>query len=153
MKSYLNPYPASAAVATASAWVRAKRKITPGLCDHYVALLFGWGHSGAYDAQAHWDSIPADYKLKAPTTGALVFYGNRTKGHGHVALIVAGHDPKHVVIATPDIAGNPPRNTPGAWTHQLADAPVKLWGMHVLGYARPVFPHGTDPASKPKYTA
>lgn len=139
-----NPYSTQHAVELADLWVREHKKVTPDLCDHYAALLFGWGHSGEVTARTHWDHIPSSYKMDKPVTGCLAFYGHGT-GAGHVALICASHDPKNVVIATPDL----PRA--GLWTHQLVTAPTHEWGLPLLGYSKPLFPRGTAPVHSPVY--
>lgn len=139
-----NPYSNLHAVELANHWVNVHQKVTSDLCDHYAALLFGWGHSGEVTAAAHYSHIPAAYRMAKPVAGCLAFY-ERGNGPGHVALVVAGHDPKNVVIATPDLPHA------GDWTHQLVTAPETLWGLRFVGYTKPLFPRGLSPAHAPVY--
>ena len=141
-----NPYDNAHAVALSNAWVKARTKVVPGLCDHYAALLFGWGASGSVTALAHYQAIPASYRLPGPVTGCLAFYADpRGRGDGHVAIVDASHDPDNIVIGTTDLPD------PGLYTHQLVTAPTKAWGLRLLGYTRPLFPNGLDPAHTPLY--
>lgn len=145
-----NPYDNLHAVNLANAWVKAHTKITPGLCDHYAGVLFGWGHTGEVTAAQHFADIPDSYKHGTDPAqaiaGRLAFYTERRAGGaGHVALVVAGHDPRNIVIASTDL----PRS--GLFTHQLVTAPVTDWGLRFLGYTSPLFPNGLSPAHTPLY--
>lgn len=132
-----NPYSEPHAIALAKA--HAGKACVPDLCDHYVGVWYGWGHSGELTAQAHWNHIPKNYRANRARSGMLVFYGNG--GAGHVALITdaSGAAGQLGTILTTDL----PRR--GRFALQPITAPERAWGMTLLGFAHPYFPHGLSP--------
>lgn len=111
-----------------------------GLCDHAVALLYGWGHSGAPTAYDHWLSIPAELKHPGASIddapfGSLLFWKTPD----------ADGKPGHVAFKRR--ASRRMYATDGVVVGQVADTdthqPHDKWGYVPLGWAAPYFPHGT----------
>ena len=105
----------------------------PGLCDRYVANVYGQAHSGYDDAQQHWDSTPSNLRHpgdRRPPTGALVFWSSAVGGgHGHAA-VVTGYNEKGVpLISTTHLNGGQPTIVPLDGTMDSA----------YLGWATPYF--------------
>lgn len=99
-----------------------------GMCDNFVANMFGYSSSGYYTALSHWNSLPANDKhpgdMNAPA-GALMFWGG---GQGHVAI----SDGKGGIYTT----DMPSR---GNVSLQPADSPSSVWHKPYLGWSIPVF--------------
>jgi hypothetical protein len=115
---------ASEALAKAQATV----SWTVGMCDNFVANMYGYSSSGYATAAAHWGSIPAQYKhpgdMNAPQ-GALMFWGG---GAGHVAI----SDGQGGIITTDMPA-------PGQVSRQQASVVSSNWGKPYLGWSQPIF--------------
>lgn len=101
---------------------------TVGMCDNFVANMYGYSSSGYSTALAHWNSIPTGDKhpgdMNAPA-GALMFWGG---GMGHVAI----SDGKGGIITT-DMPN------PGNVSTVPADSPSTKWGKPYLGWSVPYF--------------
>jgi hypothetical protein len=101
---------------------------TVGMCDNFVANMYGYSSSGYTTAMVHWNSIPTNDKhpgdMNAPA-GALMFWGG---GMGHVAI----SDGKGGIIST-DMPN------PGTVSTVPADTPTTKWGKPYLGWTVPYF--------------
>lgn len=99
-----------------------------GMCDNFVANMFGFSASGYYTALSHWQSIPQSDKHpgdpNAPA-GALMFWGG---GQGHVAI----SDGKGGIYTT-DMPGR------GQVSLQPATSPSTIWHKPYLGWSTPYF--------------
>lgn len=99
-----------------------------GMCDNFVANMFGYSSSGYPTASNHWSSIPGNEKhpgdLNAPA-GALMFWGG---GAGHVAI-----SDGHGGIFSTDYP------TSGMVSHVDAGVISGKWGKPYLGWSVPVF--------------
>ena len=99
-----------------------------GMCDEFVANMYGFSSSGYNTAVDNWKATPASLKhpgdMNAPA-GALMFWGG---GDGHVA-ISAGNG---TIIST-DINGA------GTVGTAPATAISSRWGKPYLGWAYPFF--------------
>lgn len=97
-----------------------------GMCDQFVANMYGFSASGYPTAQDNWlaskDKHPGDFNAPA---GALMFWSG---GAGHVAL----SDGKGGIYST-DISGN------GTVSHVPATEITQKWGKPYLGWAVPQF--------------
>lgn len=143
-----NPYSQGHAVALAQSMVN--KPCAVGQCDHQVGVFFGWGHSGEYDAKAHYADIPAAYRVNRPHAGLLAFY--RDTHHWHVGLVVPQLDSFALICS--DLSTHHygvPIERPGRIGEVPLDGPTKVWGMPLVGYAEPLFPHGTSPVHSPLY--
>src|SRR4249919_3404396 len=81
------------AVARALSYARNRTRVTPGMCDHYVAVYNGLSSSGYATAYKHFLATPARYRhglSQAPPAGASVFWGGGSSGAGHAAFSVGG---------------------------------------------------------------
>jgi hypothetical protein len=99
-----------------------------GMCDNFVANMFGYSSSGYPTAANHWNSIPAQDKHPGDTNapaGALVFWGG---GAGHVAIA----DGSGGVFSTD-------YPTSGEVSHVAQSTITKQWGKPYLGWSLPVF--------------
>lgn len=110
----------------------AKTKSWPqGMCDNFVANMYGYTASGYHTAQEHWDLTPATDKHPGDSdspAGSLVFWSGGSQGYGHVAL----SDGTEHVWST-DIGG------PGTVTLVPVSEIEESWGLTYLGWALPVF--------------
>lgn len=101
---------------------------TYGMCDNFVANMYGYSHSGYNTAIEHWRDTPSSLKhpgdMKAPA-GALMFWSG---GDGHVALSLGDGN-----IVSTDIGGPSTVSTAPA-----SDITTK-WGKPYLGWAYPYF--------------
>lgn len=99
-----------------------------GMCDNFVANMFGYTSSGYPTAASHWGSIPSGDKhpgdMQAPA-GALMFWGG---GAGHVAISDGSGG-----IFTTDYP------TSGMVSHVQATVISGSWGKPYLGWSVPVF--------------
>jgi hypothetical protein len=123
------PHTKAQAIATAKQYLANKTPITPGQCDHYVAVFYGLAHSGWASAWAQWLGTPASKKSASCSAGDLVFY---QKGkYGHVALC----SDQAGMIYTTDLP------LKGYIGHVAIDQPTKVWGEVLAGYTEPYFPN------------
>jgi hypothetical protein len=99
-----------------------------GMCDNFVANVYGFSSSGYATALANWNATPANLKhpgdMQAPA-GALMYWGG---GDGHVALSTGDGN-----IVSTDIGGN------GTVTTAPASAITSKWGKPYLGWSYPYF--------------
>lgn len=99
-----------------------------GMCDNFVANMYGYTSSGYRTALDNWNATPSNLKhigdMKAPA-GALMFWGG---GDGHVAISTGDGN-----IVSTDIGGN------GTVTTAPATAITQKWGKPYLGWAYPYF--------------
>ncbi len=70
-------------------------------CDHFVAWCYGYEGSGYVSAIAHWNAIPANFRMYTanPPSGALCFYNIGNYGHATLCVgpgLVASTDIKRV---------------------------------------------------------
>lgn len=99
-----------------------------GMCDNFVANMFGYTSSGYTTAISHWNAIPANDKHPGdtnPPAGALVFWSG---GAGHVALSTGNGG----IIST-----DYPRS--GMVSAASIDSISNGWGKSYLGWSVPVF--------------
>ena len=141
----LNPRNAAQAVAWAKTLITGKDTGLAGLCDHFVGLAYGWGHSGDATALKTWQNSPQQHKGDTkPPLGALVCWSyNGPHAPGHIA-ISAGNG---MVIST-DVPGH----------GQVGCVPLSWFKKHwpsftYLGWIQPQFKAPAAPVSKPKYPA
>lgn len=99
-----------------------------GMCDNFVANMFGYTSSGYPTAANHWASIPGNDKHPGDTNappGALMFWGG---GAGHVAI----SDGRGGIFSTD-------YPTSGLVSHVDASVISGQWGKPYLGWSVPVF--------------
>lgn len=104
-----------------------------GMCDNFVANMYGFKNSGYQSAAAQWAQMPANDKHPgdtSPPAGALVFWGG---GYGHVAI----SDGQGGIYSTD-------APTPGVVSHVSADFPSRVWGKPYLGWSTPYFQGQSD---------
>jgi len=99
-----------------------------GMCDHVMALAYGFSASGSETAYDHWLAVPAKYKHAGETTvpaGGLAFFGG---GDGHVMISIGSGK-----FVSTDIGGN------GTLTVTTIAAIKSTWGKTYLGWTEPWF--------------
>jgi uncharacterized protein YraI len=99
-----------------------------GMCDHVMALAYGFSASGSETAYDHWLAVPAKYKHAGETNvpaGGLAFFGG---GDGHVMISIGSGK-----FVSTDIGGN------GTFTVTTIAAIKSAWGKPYLGWAEPWF--------------
>lgn len=103
-----------------------------GMCDSFVAQMYGFSGSGYNTAVDNWKATPPNLKhpndMQAPE-GALMYWGG---GDGHVAISLGDG-----TIRSTDIGGF------GTVTTAPASAITQKWGKPYLGWAYPYF-SGTE---------
>jgi hypothetical protein len=122
--------------AQAIAWARKAvhgHRIWFDLCLRFVAVSYGYNHSGSATAMDHWRETPAKFRHpgdKHPPRGALLYW---TTGHypGHVAIYVGKG-----LIASNDIKRR------GAIDIVPMSKIAQKWGARYVGWAAPYFPKG-----------
>lgn len=101
---------------------------TVGMCDNFVANMYGYSNSGYDTALVHWQSLPSQDKhpgdMNAPA-GALMFWGG---GNGHVAI----SDGNGGIYST-DIPSS------GVVSNVSASYPGNVWRKPYLGWSTPYF--------------
>lgn len=84
----------------------------PGLCDRYVANVYGQDHSGYKNAITHWNSTPESMRHpgdRRPPVGALVFWDSSVGGgHGHTAVVTGYNDKGVPLVSTTHLNGGRP---------------------------------------------
>jgi hypothetical protein len=99
-----------------------------GMCDQFVAEMFGMSSSGYNTALDNWYAVPSSGKhpndMNAPA-GALMFWGG---GQGHVAISDGAGN-----IYSTDIGGQ------GTVTKVPASTISSKWGKPYLGWTIPYF--------------
>jgi hypothetical protein len=94
------------AVATALAEAQHASQDFENLCDRFVAVCYGFKHSGYDSAKLHWDAIPDKHKHKndhKPPVGGVPFWDTSTSGHTAICVspgMIASND----IITTGDIS-------------------------------------------------
>lgn len=104
-----------------------------GMCDNFVANMYGYSASGYNTALDHWNSIPGASQhpgdQNAPA-GALMFWGGNQDGH------VAISDGQGGIFST-DISGQ------GTVSHVPSSDISSKWGLQYLGWSPPIFQSGS----------
>jgi len=91
------PSPAEA-VATALAEAEHASQNFFNLCDRFVAVCYGFAHSGYGSAKIHWDEIPDEHKHEhdaKPPVGGVPFWDTPTSGHTAICVapgMIASND-------------------------------------------------------------
>jgi hypothetical protein len=142
----LNPRNSTQAVEWAKTLATGDDTGLSGLCDHFVALAYGWGHSGdAYALKTWLRALDKHEGDRVAPLGALMVWSRRGPGvnMGHIALSAGGG----MVIST-DVPGH----------GQVGVVPLSWFGKHwpsfeYLGWCQPMFNRPSAPMSKPKYPA
>jgi hypothetical protein len=103
-----------------------------GMCDEFVAAMYGYPASGYDTALDQWNSMPGDVEhpgdMDAPA-GALMFWEEKGGGgDGHVAL----SDGMGGIYST-DISGD------GTVSHVSSGEIASKWGLSYLGWSQPIF--------------
>ena len=141
----MNPRNPAQAIAWARTLITGKDTGLSGLCDHFVALAYGWGHSGDAYALKTWANHAEQHKGdKNPPAGALVVWSyNGPNNMGHIALSSGGGK----IIST-DVPGH----------GQVGEVPLtwfaKNWpSFTYLGWIQPCFMAPAAPVTKPVWPA
>lgn len=142
-KSQANPRTSAQAIAAARAAIGTWTPARSGLCDNFVAQLYGWGSSGSNSAAVQWSRLVALGEANAgsatPPPGALLFYSD-SNPYGHVDMYL-GQD---MVIST-DVNG-------GGTIAIVHRADILHWlgsSGRYLGWAVPDFPSAAGASSIP----
>lgn len=118
---------ASQAIAKA----RATASWAVGMCDNFVANMYGYSSSGYTTAIRNWQATPASLRhpgdWNAPA-GALMYWAGGSTGAGHVAISLGNGS----IIST-DATG------PGVVAQVNARTPTDKWGEAYQGWAFPYF--------------
>ena len=120
-----------ATAAQAIARAKATAHWAVGMCDNFVANMYGYDSSGYETAVKNWQSTPGGLRhpgdWNAPA-GALMYWGGGRTGAGHVAISLGNGS----IIST-DATG------PGIVGTVSARLPTDQWGHPYLGWAFPYF--------------
>lgn len=119
----------------------ATTRYAVGMCDNFVAKMYGYSSSGYATAASHWAGIPVTEKHPGdtnPPAGALVFWSGGSSGAGHVAISTGGGN----IIST-----DYPRS--GMVSATTLSSISNGWGEHYLGWSVPVFQGQVSQASFP----
>ena len=119
--------------AQAVAWAKAHvhsgyRSGYYNLCDHLVALAYGFSASGSATAYTHWTQVPSRFKHAGSTSvpaGGLAFFSG---GSGHVMISIGGGK-----FISNDIHGK------GSYTVTTIAEIKSKWGKPYLGWTQPWF--------------
>lgn len=123
----LMPNTAMDAVSWALAQTQGE-KTWPGLCDRFVANVYGQAHSGYDTALVHWAQTPQEHKgTGRPPVGALVYF-KTGKPAGHVAVVTGYDDAGNAEIVTTHVNGGKPTKMP-----------LSASGLDYIGWATPYF--------------
>jgi hypothetical protein len=102
-----------------------------GMCDNFVANMYGFSSSGYATAVKNWQATPANLKhggdWNAPA-GALMYWSGGSTGAGHVAISLGNGN----VISTDATSA-------GVVGTISARTPTDKWGHPYLGWAYPYF--------------
>lgn len=124
MPTVPSQFSASQAIAKA----KATSRWAVGMCDQFVAQMYGYNSSGYATALTNWTSTPANLKhpqdMNAPA-GALMYWGG---ANGHVAISTGDGN-----IVSTDIGGM------GTVTTVPANSITAKWGKPYLGWTYPYF--------------
>jgi hypothetical protein len=130
--SFGNPHTCAQAVTWANNHIStADNPNYAGLCDHVMALAYGFPASGSTTAYNHWKAIPAGDKHAGDTSvpaGGLAFFSGGSSGAGHVMISLGGG-----TFASTDIGGT------GTFTKTTIATIKSKWGETYLGWAQPWF--------------
>jgi hypothetical protein len=130
--------PRSVAHATNLAHAAIGSVCTPGLCAHYAAGFYGWGHSGGDAHELHAAAQAAGVVFHSYRVGdyvppgALVLYLG--PGHGHTAISAGA-----AMIVSTDLP------TSGRFGLVSILAPCHSWGEPTPVWAEPVFQLASAP--------
>lgn len=117
-----------ASISSAIAKAKATTKWAVGMCDNFVANMYGYSSSGYNTALDNWSDTPSSLKhpndMDAPA-GALMYWGG---GDGHVAISLGNGS-----IVSTDISGA------GTVSTVPASEISSKWGKPYLGWAYPYF--------------
>jgi hypothetical protein len=120
--------PSLSAVTAAINKAKSTTRWAVGMCDNFVANMYGFSASGYNTATDNWNATPANLKhpgdMNAPA-GALMYWSG---GDGHVAISLGNGS-----IVSTDIGGN------GTVTTAPASAITQKWGKSYTGWAYPYF--------------
>ena len=142
--TFLNPRRPSDAVKWAKRQADGTDKGWHGLCDHFAALCYGWGHSGDAYALITWkNGVGKHVGDEQPPAGALVcwsYQGTQHKDMGHIAISVGGG----LIASTDVLTKGGVGIVPLAWFK-------KHWPSYLyLGWIQPQFKHPSSPIKPPK---
>ncbi len=99
-----------------------------GMCDRFVANVYGQARSGYETALDHWRKTPQNLKGQGkPPVGALVYF-ETGKAAGHVAVVSGYDDAGNPQIVTTHVNGGKPTVMPLSGT-----------GLDYIGWATPYF--------------
>ena len=141
----LNPRNPAQAITWAKTLITGKDTGLSGLCDHFVALCYGWGHSGDTNALKTWNNAHEQHKGdKNPPAGALVCWTyNGPNNDGHIALSAGNGQ----IISTDVKTAGLVDIVPLTWF-------AKNWpSFTYLGWIQPCFTAPAAPVSKPIWPA
>lgn len=120
--------PSLSAVTAAISKAKSTTKWAIGMCDNFVANMYGFSASGYNTATDNWKATPSSLKhpgdMNAPA-GALMYWSG---GDGHVAISLGNGS-----IVSTDISGN------GTVSTVPASAITQKWGKAYVGWAYPYF--------------
>lgn len=120
--------PSLSAVSAALSKAKSTTRWAIGMCDNFVANMYGFSSSGYNTATDNWNATPSSLKhagdMNAPA-GALMYWSG---GDGHVALSLGNG-----TIVSTDISGN------GTVSTVPASAITQKWGKAYVGWAYPYF--------------
>lgn len=120
--------------AQAIAKAKSIRSWAIGMCDNFVANMYGYDSSGYTTAVRNWQATPGNLKhsgdWNAPA-GSLMFWGGGSTGAGHVALSLGNGSIISTDATGPGVVGQIPARTP-----------TDKWGHPYLGWAYPYFQGG-----------
>lgn len=115
----------------AIARARGIKSWTVGMCDQFVARMYGFDSSGYATAVKNWQATPNNLKhpgdWNAPA-GALMYWSGGSTGAGHVAISLGNGSIISTDATGPGIVGQVP-----------ARLPTDKWGHPYLGWAFPFF--------------
>jgi cell wall-associated NlpC family hydrolase len=104
---------------------------TVGMCDQFVARMYGFDSSGYSTAIKNWQATPSTLKhagdWNAPA-GALMYWSGGSTGAGHVAISLGNGQ----IVST----DAPQRGTVGTVSARM---PSDQWGQNYVGWAYPYF--------------
>lgn len=117
--------------AQAIAKARSIKSYAVGMCDQFVARMYGYDSSGYATAVKNWQATPQNLKhsgdWNAPA-GALMFWAGGNTGAGHVAISLGNGSIISTDATGPGVVGQIPARTP-----------TDKWGHQYLGWAFPYF--------------
>jgi len=120
-----------ATAAQAIAKAKSIKTWAVGMCDNFVANMYGFSSSGYSTAVKNWQATPGSLKhagdWNAPA-GALMYWSGGSTGAGHVAISLGNGN----IISTD-------ATSLGSVGTISARTPTDKWGHPYLGWAYPYF--------------